>query len=178
MVLWHSCAVTAESKRENIWDKNGTEWKPSVQSTSGGLEIEERERDQGRVLSKGMRWGWKKKGCETSPVMWGIPWGRCVDRQLHEYTPGYQWSYPHPYLEEIHTCSHGYRHSHGLRKMDLHPYPEDTHTHGCGYGYGRGLRKVNPGYDPPWVICTCGYLLDDMDELGRKTAIPGDHHKC
>ena len=41
MVLWHSCAVAVESQRENIQDKNGTEWKPLVQSISGGLEMEE-----------------------------------------------------------------------------------------------------------------------------------------
>ena len=98
-------------------------------------------------------------------------------RQLHGYTPGYQWSYPHPYLEETHTRGHGYGYSHRLRKMDLHPYPEDTHTHSHGYGYGHRLRKVDLGYDPPWVI-PAGISLDDADELGRKTAIPGDHHKC
>ena len=61
--------------------------------------------------------------------------------------------------------------------MDPHPYPEDTHTCSHGYGYGHGLRKVDLGYDPPWVI-PVGISLDDTDELGRKMAIPGDHHKC
>ena len=40
MVLRCSCAVAAESKREGIQDKNGMEWKPLVQSTGGGWEME------------------------------------------------------------------------------------------------------------------------------------------
>ena len=92
-------------------------------------------------------------------------------------TPGYTHADAYPYPEETCTCGHGYGYSCGLRKMDPHPYLEDTQIHGCRYGYGCGLRKVDPGYDPPWVI-PAGISLDDMDKLGRKTAIPGDHHKC
>ena len=67
-MLQHSCTVAAESKVESIQDKNGTEWKPSVQSTGGGLEIEQ-EKKKTKMMFHLREWGIRdESGKVVKPV--------------------------------------------------------------------------------------------------------------
>ena len=67
---WCSCAVAVESKVESMQDKNGTEWKPSVWSTSEGLEIEQ-ERKEAETVFYLREWG---IGDECGKVMKLVQW--------------------------------------------------------------------------------------------------------
>ena len=70
-MLQHSCAVAVESKVENIWDKNEMEWKPSVQSTGGGLGIEQEGKETEMVFHLREQGIGDECGKVTKPIWWG-----------------------------------------------------------------------------------------------------------